>query len=528
MSIDRVVLIYNKALRAHGTVGSGYLLRRDRILTARHNIFSDKEPDDPSRIVEVMTRAGLQAPAAEWAQATPAWTDPVTDLALLAVRDPGKLGRVPLGFAPFRSLPRDRRVEVRAIGFPRFRRDGFPDRVTGQSRWNVLDASGYTTDYRQAGDRRFSFEVSSFGPDDAIRDAALKEGVSWWAGMSGASLLLHEHVTGVVVVDESEGLDRAVLQVVPLRLALAAPEFRKCLRLGDPVERRTRARSMLARRLRSKSWLIEMLGKLEVIQDQGNLVGNDQADALAGGLLSAPLLALLGDLRVAVENLSDTHSDASSGRRDIRELAETVASIRHLDEVGDRLNAERLALGAPLVSIPCFKTMVAEIVMAGADGRKPEFVPRTSDIDYPDGRQLLTSPPESGFGWAKAEEKARAIRDCLIATFGVGTGTKLRTDIEDFMYHRFVQDASSRNRPIEARTPLAARQLKTLSKSRTFYMVLNVPNESEAREELEENLSKIKSVFEDLMFLGLTDDWHVEQEEMEMFGDLQTMLPMKE
>jgi len=172
--------------------------------------------------------------------------------------------------------------------------------------------------------------------------------------------------------------------------------------------------------------------------------------------------------------------------------------------------------------------MVTEIIMAGVVGRKPEFLPKTSDINYPDGRFLLTSPPEGGFGWGGAEEKAVAIRDSLVATFGLGAGTKLRTDFEDFMYHRFVEDASARSRPDEARNPLAARQLSILSKTRTFYMALKTPEDPVAREELEASLSAIKSVFKELVFLGLTDDWQVEEQEMGVFGDLQTMLPLKE
>jgi len=244
MSIDRVVLIGNPDLNG---VGSGYLLRRDRILTARHVLFRKAEADGRHRVFKVVMRERAQTPGADYTDSLLLWSDLDNDLALLEVLTPDELGNVPAGLAPLGSLPRDLCVDGRAIGFPSFRAEGFPNGINDRARRYTLDAKGSVTDYQQTGDLRLTFEISSFGPEDALRNEALSSGMSWWGGMSGAALLHRGNVCGIVVVDESAGLDRAVLQVVPMRLALGNPGFRGHLGLDDRQTRQAQARRDLSK-----------------------------------------------------------------------------------------------------------------------------------------------------------------------------------------------------------------------------------------------------------------------------------------
>ena len=50
-------------------------------------------------------------------------------------------------------------------------------------------------------------------------------GGSWWAGMSGAALLCHQRVIGVVTTDPA-GFDSRRLVIVPVATVSEDPEFR--------------------------------------------------------------------------------------------------------------------------------------------------------------------------------------------------------------------------------------------------------------------------------------------------------------
>jgi hypothetical protein len=82
-------MIANQVLKS---VGTGYLLLPDRILTARHVLFRDTEAVDERRAFNVVTREGAQSEGAEWAEATCIWSDPSNDLALLQALKPTDLG----------------------------------------------------------------------------------------------------------------------------------------------------------------------------------------------------------------------------------------------------------------------------------------------------------------------------------------------------------------------------------------------------------------------------------------------------
>ena len=526
MSIGRVVLIGNSALDC---VGSGYLLRRDRILTARHVLFKKEENDDPKRVFGVVTREAAQTPGANWTSATVLWSDTDNDVALLEIPKPEDLGNVPAGLAPLGQLPRDISVGGRAIGFPRFKAEGFPNGITNASQRNSLDAKGSVTDYHQIGDFRLTFDISSFGPADNLSNEALDKGISWWGGMSGAAMLHGSYVCGVVIVDASEGLNRSVLQVVPLRLVLANFDFRRHLGLDDRQKWQAKARRDVARVLSNTPRAAALIAALPIIRDVREPGVGDESVALADRLLRCPLPDLLKSLRDVVDDLEeDTQPDGRRLRESIRELAERLAATLHLDWVVDTIRSQRGDPGAVILEIPCAMTMVAEIVMAGADNRKPEFLPKRKDNQFPDGRQLLTSPPESGFGWAAAEEQAKAIRESLTATFAVGHESNLRKSIEDFVFNRFVEEAASRPKTRTDKNRLANARLEALSHRKTFYMVYRMPEDESAREELKRGVRSIGNEFPGLVFLGLSGDTDVEINETRIFGALQTMLPLKE
>src|SRR3712207_334015 len=115
--------------------------------------------------------------------------------------------------------------------------------------------------------------------------------------------------------------------------------------------------------------------------------GGDKAEAVAGRLLECPLPDALGALRDALDGLAD--QDAKEAQRaweSIRELAERLASLLHHEWVVETIRNQRRSPSVALVEIPCAMTMVAEIVMAGVDERRADFLPRLWDGHYPDGR----------------------------------------------------------------------------------------------------------------------------------------------
>lgn len=194
-------------------VGSGYLVRSGLVLTAAH-VFS---AGGSCRVV-------IGIPPAEVSELTigcgAAFCDLAADVAVLPVDEAfGVLPQAPLA----RLSARPGRVEVKALGFPRWKRR--PNGASGSFRESLMAAG--TVDplsNRRGGTLEFQVDVAA-GPDpDPDHDP--------WEGMSGAAVWSRGRIIGVVAEHyPSEGV--SILSCRPLS-TVHDDSVRARLKLPDP------------------------------------------------------------------------------------------------------------------------------------------------------------------------------------------------------------------------------------------------------------------------------------------------------
>lgn len=182
------------------------------------------------------------------------------------------------------------------------------------------------------------------------------------------------------------------------------------------------------------------------------------------------------------------------------------------------------AVSAALLTLPTTLPMVAEIIMAGADGRAAEYRPRASAQDYPEGIRHLPDPPETGMD---PQARNDAIRQYLARKFGADDWSSVRGKIDDLLYERFVgAQAVGAGSPSD-RKRTAQVEIGTRSRREKYYMIFFLPNEPGARMELEARVGELKADYPALVFLGLPEDGEIDLVERKRFGLARDMLPVR-
>ncbi|MGE3663861.1 MAG: trypsin-like peptidase domain-containing protein [Pseudonocardia sp.] len=204
--------------------GSGYRVGADTVLTAAHVV-------DGATAVRVRFRSDL--PGAWEAAGAVRWSDPATDLAVVAIRPVSPAAGPPARFGAIGD--RAAVLEVHAVGFPGWKlraEDGSGPRPD-------LPGSRYRDSFHLSGSapvlsnwREGTLEVVTTPP------AAGEPGVSPWGGMSGAAVWVGDRIVGVVArhhPGDGPGrlaavrLDRALDRLDPARHT----ELRTLLELPD-------------------------------------------------------------------------------------------------------------------------------------------------------------------------------------------------------------------------------------------------------------------------------------------------------
>ncbi|MEU6867600.1 trypsin-like peptidase domain-containing protein [Streptomyces sp. NPDC046876] len=173
-----------------GRRGSGYRVGGAAVLTAFHVVAG---------AAAVRVRFDADRPGQWAAEAELAWSDPATDVAVLAFTPPA--GAAPVSPARFGRIGDDRHavIDVHAAGFPLWKRrrgaDGRQFRELHQADGTVAALSNLRT-----GTLEITVPVAAADPDPAV---------SPWSGMSGAAVWAGPYLVGVVAEHHrGEGLGR--------------------------------------------------------------------------------------------------------------------------------------------------------------------------------------------------------------------------------------------------------------------------------------------------------------------------------
>jgi hypothetical protein len=262
-------------------------------------------------------------------------------------------------------------------------------------------------------------------------------------------------------------------------------------------------------------------------------IGNQhrkQIEWLAGRLLDSDVReALLGLRRVHRGLLAGDGAEAADAARVVVDIARHITPAIY-DFGVVHWTAEQQAAGVALVRLPaCIKT-VAEIVMAGIDGREVRLRPRETEDDLPEGELSLPLSPEQGMA-AGAAEAARALQTHLARKFGSEYFAMLRNKVDDYLLRYFSRPArGAPERSDQERIKLTARVIDARRRDGdpSFYMMFYPPEDEAGRKEMEDMASELKRDYPALMFLALDPSYEQELWDQDLVDPLCRMLPLRD
>jgi hypothetical protein len=493
-----------------GNTGTGYPVGRDLVLTARHVVEPpDRDPKSPIQILWYdYPNAGPDDGWYRLADDCIIWkAQGDLDAALLRCPRPPEVRNFGL---VSRERPRDG-MDWASAGFPRA---SLIDEVTHHASFGgKMFGMPQTASY---------FELDVSAPPATEKD---------WSGASGMPIC-HQNsrvVLGVAIkIPKKFGAHK--LHATPTWKLLDDPDFRKAVGYDEQQGRLDRFRRRLVQVLTpSPRAIVAIVDKSGLTDGQGTTV-QATADAVAEQLLRCHLIDGVAAIRKAYDFIEEEREygenpELKGAAEVLRRAVQLVAPCLYDDGLVGAIRAHKGDQDITIFELPCFFPTVAEIVMAGVDNRGTEFLPRESEIHYPEGRRQLPAPPETGIG--EVAKQSEAIREGLTRKFSPGGWSSLRTQIDDYMYRRFVDPGGAVDQQREARIRNAAIELKNLSTRSSYYLLYRLPADEHARRELEEGLRALKRDYQPLIIFGLTGDSSVETRERADFGPFSLMLPVR-
>ena len=370
------------------------------------------------------------------------------------------------------------------------------------------------TCFSKAGDEDY-FELDARAPPQEEKD---------WRGASGMPIFVGRRILGVArQVPRRFGAAR--LHATPAWKLLADEKFRAALGYDERQVPLSKARRALARLLATGGRGLSALAL--ALDCEAELAGVTdpvaQADWLAGRLLGT-------DIRCAIPALRKAHRSvlAEAGPQEAEPLvAAARLVIPALFDQGVVLHTKGLQT-VGLVPLPAGTHTVAELIMAGVDGRAALFRPRASEDDQPAGVLNLPMHPEQGIGADPSAALARHLWPKLDPGRDALRG--LRTLIDDYLLGAFSRtEPGTQTRTREQRIQLTADLLEARRQDndQTFYMVLPLPDDPAERQPIEALVAELKRDYRAIAFLGLDPAFTQQRADHSLCDPLCRMLPLR-
>lgn len=487
-----------------GEIATGYPVTRDLILTARHPLFPPDPGRDENRPIDLRWRHPAVLDKGWQAAGGIVWDSERWDLALLQFQ-------LPQGISPCGSFLSERRpaddMEWVSVGFPRVggKRDGVrePFHMKGTV-FSMLET-----------DRTFAIDATAGPPleDD-------------WKGASGSPVVVNWRILGIIVsVPEKLGAQR--LRAVPMwRVLQEDPTF--CEKVGYRARqaRRDSVIRNVEQTLRPSFNALDALAKqLPGASDELKSKSSDEkAHYLAQRLLDAEVDEVIAACQAAHRALAGVDAMA------IADAVQIILPAVYDHGVVETVRGARGETAPALLTLPAFYPTVAEIIMAGVDGRETLFCPLEREDDFPKGKLNLPEPPEGGWD----EDGRRAQKDLekhLTRKFCWEQADPLSDAVDDFMVHRFPsRGPAGVERTQEQKIRAAAREIQYRAEKagRTHYLIFTQPKDSQDQARLEQTVRRIRKRYPGLMCLSLTPDFAVEDADNLCFRPLLDLLPKKQ
>lgn len=486
-----------------GRIGTGYPIAKDRILTARHVLF----PEDLNSAVDFEIRwhhlRDSGKPAGQWQAVRRdqiVWPGaPELDAAVIEFTFPEEV-------AGWRSLS----ARNHATGMS-WESEGLPDvgKRDDQTRVAVPMRGGT---YKRADPAKECW-LDVTAPPQVATD---------WQGASGSPVFVLSQIVGIII-EVPPGFSGR-LTALPASRLLDEPDF--CAAIGNQQadDRHARIKQVLEA-TRAVSTLA--IGALEccVFSEPEQRLWRDPVspvEELAREMGRYDATLLMHHARKAIRGLKDGYpQDARSIGDLVQRLLPllydrtTVAAVR--EKVGDS--------NAILIGFPVATRFVAEVVMAGADGREARYRPPQGNQEL-EGKLSLPLTPNSGFD-PKGERRVEDFREHLRRKLAV---SKLST-FESAFYRcvRELLPESIRERVSEQDPNVNRMVASTLedlaeNESSRYYYLFQLPNDREERAACLASLEQLKRQFRAVAFLELADNSELMRGEWDDFLPLEHIL----
>ena len=355
--------------------------------------------------------------------------------------------------------------------------------------------------------------------------AAPPQGEGDWRGASGMPIFVGRRILGLArQVPRKFGAQR--LHATPCWKLLADPRCRAALGFDARQARVAKARRALTRLLApSPGGLAALAEALDCDPDLAGIADpRARADRVAECLLEKT------DIRRAITALRQAHRTllAEAGPQEAEPLVSAARLVvPALFDQGVVLHTRGLQAVA-LVRLPVGTRTVAELIMAGVDGRAALFRPRADEHDQPAGELSLPLHPEQGIG----ADPGAALAGHLERKLDPGREAvqRLRTSIDDYLLRTFAR--TEPGAPPRGRADLIRATADLLENWRrdtgqTLYMVFFLPDDPSERQPIESLAAELKRDFKAIAFLGLDPDPDQERADRNLVDPFCRMLPLK-
>lgn len=420
MKKDLIVAIFapTGTSTTNGIFGTGYPVTDDLILTSRHVV----KPENRNFRAPITVKWFYDQPADKkppaWTKADLVWSG-AGDLDAALIRCPRP--------AHLRAFPLDRLIERKPMKDESWESSGF---ALMNKRGKVRKPGEFGGTVRSMADAAPFFEVVESAPPAGTPQEPITQ--EQWGGASGMPIFVASGILGILCqIPPKHGNKK--LEAVPAWRLLRDDSFKKWLGGDEAAEQRQRASEILHRLL---------TGHDEMARDFAAGLGISSANM-------PPCRA-----QIVEKLLNDTSQE------DLFHLAYSVQEKRRekRDQAGMKGVEQLLLAVLPAIYNPAFVAGVcrcqgdphaipidlptelitlAEIIMAGADGRAARFWPKPDKDYFPTGIPCLPAPPECGRD-ADGNVFEHGFLDNLLQSFEEGD-ERFAEDFHVYLKTRFIQ-----------------------------------------------------------------------------------------
>lgn len=483
-----------------GELATGYPVAPNRILTVYHAVCPTTAQRDESRPIEVRWHHAKAVSAWQPVQGI-AWEGESWDLILLECSLPPEV-------SPWEIFPSDRKpsddMRWASVGFPRVggKRDGVrePFHMKGGV-FSMLES-----------DPTFALEADAGPP--------LAED---WKGASGGPVVVNGRILGVIV-QVPPNLEAKRLQAVPMWKVLRDDaEFCRLVGYRQRQERLDRMRQGIVQQLESATDCVDAIAAEfpDLAESWQAREGKEKLSVLVNRLLGLEFDQLIVHCQQAFRKLGGIPKS-----NPISAVVQAILPAIYDHGVVESVQSIRNNSDLALLTLPASYATVAEIIMAGVDGRETLFCDREGEEDFPKGRLSLPEPPECGFD-PDGMKTIAALSQHLEKKFG--SPEEFEKAVDDFMVRRFAgEDVSEYSKP--ERIQLAAVEIEFQAKNnnRTHYLIVTQPEEAQDRGRFENVLRTIRARYPGLICLCLNKDFEIRKADKRNFRPLLELLPKKQ